>query len=77
MLENEGCKILWDFPIQTDKVIKHRRLDIVCTDKIVKNCLIIDIAIHRRPEYHCERTIEGRQVPRLANRTGETMETKG
>ena len=23
VLENEGCKILWDFPIQTDKVIEH------------------------------------------------------
>ena len=45
VLENEGCKILWEFPTQTDKVIEHRRPDIVCIDKIVKSCLIIDIAI--------------------------------
>ena len=29
VLENEGCKVLWDFPIQTDIVIEHRRPDIV------------------------------------------------
>ena len=45
MLENEGCKILWDFSIQTDKVIEHRLPDIVCINKIVKRCLIIDIPI--------------------------------
>ena len=38
VLENEGCKILWDFPIQTDKVIKHRQPDIVCNEKIAKSC---------------------------------------
>ena len=45
VLENEGCKILRDFPIQTDKVIEHTRPDIVCINKIAKSCLIIDIAI--------------------------------
>ena len=44
-LENEGFKTLWDFSIQTDKIIEHRRLDIVCIDKITKSCLIIDITI--------------------------------
>ena len=47
VLENEGCKILWDFPIQTDKAIEHRRPYIVCIDKIAKSCIIIDIAIPR------------------------------
>ena len=45
MLKNEGCKILWDFPTQTDKVIEHSWPDIVCINKRTKNCLIIDIAI--------------------------------
>ena len=45
VLENEGCKILLDFLIQTDKVIEHRPPDIGCIDKIAKSCLIIDIAI--------------------------------
>ena len=39
LIENERCKILWDFHIQTDKFIEHRRPD------IAKSCLIIDIAI--------------------------------
>ena len=54
MLDNEGRKILWDFPIQTDKAIEHRRPDIVCINKIPKSCLIVDIG--RRPEHHCEKT---------------------
>ena len=29
VLENEGCKVLWNFPIQTDNAIEHRRPDIV------------------------------------------------
>ena len=45
VLENKRSKILWDFPIQNDKIIKHRQLDIVCINKIVKSCLISDIAI--------------------------------
>ena len=45
VLVNEWCKILQDFPIQTHKVIEHTRSDIACIDKIVKSCLIIDIAI--------------------------------
>ena len=48
VLENEGCKILWNFPIQTDKVIEHTWIDILCTGKIAKSCLIIGIAISGR-----------------------------
>ena len=29
VLENDKCKILWDFAIQTDKEIEHRRPDSV------------------------------------------------
>ena len=43
--ENEGCKILLDFPFQSGKVIEHTRPDTVCIDKIAKSCLIIDITI--------------------------------
>ena len=45
VLENEECKILWDFPIQIDKDIEHRQPDIVCINKTAKSCLIIGIAI--------------------------------
>ena len=40
-----GCRILWDFFIQTDEVIEHRLPDMVCIDKIVNSYLINDIAI--------------------------------
>ena len=43
VLESERCKTLWDFPVQTDKVIEHRRPDIVCTDKMAKSFSITDI----------------------------------
>ena len=40
----KDAKTLWDFPVQTAKVIEHKRPDIVSLDKIAKSCLIIDIA---------------------------------
>ena len=38
-------KILWDFDIQTDHVIQHRRPDIVIVYKKERKCQLIDIAI--------------------------------
>jgi len=43
--ENEKVKVLWDFNIQTDKLIEARRPDIVLVNKETKECQIIDIAI--------------------------------
>ena len=43
--EKDEYKILWDFNIQADKVIEHRRLDIVCINKQRRECQIIDFAI--------------------------------
>ena len=45
MLENDKCSILWDFAIQTDKEIEHRRPDIVVTNKDKRECKIIEIAL--------------------------------
>ena len=42
---SSSVKILWDFSIQTDKVIKARRPDIVVVDKVKKVVTIIDIAV--------------------------------
>ena len=42
VMESEICKILWDFPIQTDKKLEHNRPDIVVIDKTERTCLIID-----------------------------------
>ena len=43
--ETDRVKILWDFNIQTDHVVEHRRPDIVVLDKEGKRCQLIDIAV--------------------------------
>ena len=45
--ENDENKIFWDFNIQTDKVIEHRRPDKTCINKQKRKCLINDFAIPR------------------------------
>ncbi|XP_067939991.1 uncharacterized protein [Watersipora subatra] len=45
VLENEKVKLLWDFNVQTDKVIETRRLDLILINKETKQCQVIDIAI--------------------------------
>ena len=42
--DNEKCKLLWDFSIQTNKKLDHNRPDIVLVDKQSKSFLIIDVA---------------------------------
>ena len=44
VLENDKCKILWDFAIQADKEIEHQKSDNAVIEKDVKDCKIIDIA---------------------------------
>ena len=44
VLESEDCKILWDFPIQTDKTLVHNRPDITVIEKKSKKRLLIDPA---------------------------------
>ena len=45
--ENEEVKLLWDFTIQTDREIHHRRPDIVIQKKKAKETIIVesDIAV--------------------------------
>ena len=45
VMENEHVKILWDFSIQTDKVISARRPDITVVNKTAKTVTIIDVAV--------------------------------
>ena len=45
VMENDMVKILWDFNIQTDHIIQHRRPDIVVVDKSNRKCQIVDIAV--------------------------------
>ena len=58
-MESEECKILWDFPIQTDKTPEHNRPDITVIAKKSKKCLLIDLAcpfdtrIEKKEEEKC------------------------
>ena len=45
VVENDRVKILWDFNIQTDHVIQHRRPDIVVLYKNGKKCHLVDITV--------------------------------
>ena len=45
--ENEEVQLLWDFTIQTDREIRHRRPDIVIQKKKAKETIIVDIAVPR------------------------------
>ena len=45
VVENDRVKILWDFNIQTDHVIQHRRSDMVVLYKTERKCHLIDIAV--------------------------------
>ena len=44
VMENDKAKILWDFMIQCDREICHRKPDIVVIDKDKNECIIIDVA---------------------------------
>ena len=45
VVENGRVKIFWDFNIQTDHVIQHRRPNIVVLYKTERKCHLIDIAV--------------------------------
>ena len=59
VLESEECKILWDFPIQTDKTLEHNRPGITVIEKKTKKYLLIDPAcpfdtrIEKKEEEKC------------------------
>ena len=45
VVQNKGCKILWEFTIQCDTNIQARRPDIVVTDKAKKEVKNVDVTI--------------------------------
>ena len=78
VIENETTKILWDFTIQCDRVIEHRRPDITVVDKVKRKCWIIDVAI---PGDHNIATKEFEKIDRYSELRVEIsrlwdMETK-
>ena len=61
VLESEGSKILWDFPIQNDKTLKHNQPDLTVIDKKSKKCLLID------PTYPFDTCTERKQEEKFTN----------
>ena len=45
VIENDSCKILWDFTVQTDHFLTARRPDMIFIDKEHHECQTIDFAI--------------------------------
>ncbi|TWW64336.1 hypothetical protein D4764_03G0013440 [Takifugu flavidus] len=45
VLENKQAKMLWDFQIQTDKMVVANQPDIVVVDKPQNTVVVIDVAI--------------------------------
>ena len=45
VIENDSCKILWDFTIQTDHFITARRPDMIFIDEKHHECQIVVFAI--------------------------------
>ena len=45
VIENDSCKILWDFTVQADHFISARGPDMIFIDKEHHECQIIDFAI--------------------------------
>ena len=43
VIENDSCKIVWDFTVQTDHFVTARRPDMILTDKEQHECQIIDL----------------------------------
>ena len=42
---------MWDFTIQTDREIHHRRPEIVIQKKKAKETIIVDIAVQQKTTY--------------------------
>ena len=61
VLKDEHTKLLWDFNVQTDRVIEHRRPDIILIDKDSTECFLIDVAI---PGDH---NVDFKEVEKLDN----------
>ena len=58
VLENDTHKLLWDFDIQTDRIISARRPGLIIINEKKKICKIVDFAIpadHRIKLKECQK----------------------
>ena len=64
VIENEQVKILWDFQIQTDELVKANQPDIVMVDKHHRTAVVVDVAIP------CEGNIRKKEHKKLEKYQG-------
>ena len=72
--ENDTHKLLWDFNIQTDHLIRARRLDLIIINKKKRICKTVDFAVlvdHRINLKECEKKDKylnlARELKKLSN----------
>ena len=70
VVENDRAKILWDFNIQTDHAIQHRRPGIVVLYKNERKCHLIDTAVPG------DKRIELKEQEKIDNYTKLKQEVK-
>ena len=52
VIENDKCKILWDFTVQTDHIIQARRPDMIVIDKETNKAQVFDKETNKaRPDF--------------------------
>ena len=80
VLENDALKLIWDFDIQTDRLISARRPDLITINKKKKKkriCKIVDFAVsadHRIKLKECEKR---NKYLDLARELKKTIEYEG
>ena len=62
VVSNDHAKILWDFPIQTDKHLLYNRPDIVLINYKEQTGLIIDISVAR------DENIQDKELEKIEDR---------
>ena len=73
----ERAKILWDFHIQTDKMVMANQPDIVVVDKVQRKAVVVDIAIRSDNNIHRKDDEKEEKYQGLKEKHGESMEGEG
>ena len=76
VLENDTHKLLWDFDLQTDRLILVRRPDLIIINKKKRKkiCKIVDFTVsggHRIKQKECEKRDEYLSLARELKKTME------
>jgi len=68
--KNDEVKILWNFPVRTDRTVAHNKPDIIVHEKVKKNVFLIDIAVPN------DRNIARKRAEKLRNYHDLSFEVK-